>query len=370
MIDEWFEDIIDRLCDWAPAYFSPRMTRFRGNRFGWRMTLYASAMKRQIWGALTSIKWMEDEAPQEEPADREDTARDPALDKLDPQMRREVESWNDELKSWTEKQERERKKWRSPKERFFIWWAGRREREEKREVKWAARDAAAQQRANKHMHILFPLMQRIQRSFFPVMLLYTALTALGICAVPGSTMAYMAAACAVMWLAAAMEAGYPPVAGAVRQRYLAAMMLRAAAFLILLPMYFGLYLGYGVSSNVILQSTMLIFLFAHLLLTLALVAFNGRQPLFLRALSAVLGVFPALSAAAAVALAVTKIAMPPLEAAFAVIGALGAVMAFLADKTRTLCDIGGIRLRYTPIWTSFMMETGFLMMILGAWIAG
>ena len=370
MIDEWLEDKVDRLCDWAPRYFSPRMTRFRGTRLGWRLTLYASAAKRQLWGALTSIKWIEDEAPQEETAIVEEAASDPALDRLDPQMRREVESWNDDLKSWSEKQEKERKKWRSPRERFLLWWAGRHEREEKRDAKWAARDAAAEQRANRHMHILLPQMRRIEMSFFPVMLLYTALSALGVCAVPGRTMAYMAASSCAMWLAAAVEAGYPPIAGAIRQRYLAAMTLRAVSFLILLPMYFGLYVGHGVSSNVILQSTMLIFLFAHLLLTLALVAFNGKQPLFLRALSGVLGVFPALTAASAIALAVTRLAMPPLEAAFALIGALGAVMAFLADRTRMLCDLGGIRLRYTPVWTSLMMETGFLMMILGAWIAG
>ena len=370
MIDEWFEKRIDQLCDWAPMYFGPRMMRFRGMRLGWRLTLYASAIKRRLWGALTSIKWIEDEAPQEEPAVMEETGSDPALDKLDPQMRREVESWNDELKTWSEKQEKERKKWRSPRERFLIWWAGRHERERKRDEKWAAKDAAAEQRANRHMHILMPLMRRIEKSVFPAMLVYTALSALGVCAVPGSTMAYMAAACCAMWLAAAVEAGYPPIADAIRQRYLAAMTLRAAAFLILLPMYFGLYLGYGVSSNVILQSTMLIFLFAHLLLTLVLVAFNGKQPLFLRALSGALGMFPALTAASAIALAVTRLAMPPLEAAFSVIGALGAVMAFLADKTKAICDLGGIRLRYTPIWTSLMMETGFLMMILGAWIAG
>ena len=183
-------------------------------------------------------------------------------------------------------------------------------------------------------------------------------------------MAWMAAACCAMWLSVAVETGYPPIAGSVRQRYLTAMTLRAASFLILLPMYFSGYVGQGVSSNVILQSAMLILLFAHLLLTLTLVAFNARQPLFLRALSGVLGVFPALTTAAAIALAVTRLAMPPLEAAFAGIGAIGAVMAFCADRAATLHDLGGIRLRYTPVWTGLMMEIGFLLMILGAWIAG
>jgi len=45
-------------------------------------------------------------------------------------------------------------------------------------------------------------------------------------------------------------------------------------------------------------------------------------------------------------------------------------MAFCADRAATLHDLGGIRLRYTPVWTGLMMEIGFLMMILGAWIAG
>ena len=369
MIDEWLEEKVDRLCDWAPRYFSPRMTRFRGTRIGWRLTLYGAAMKRRLWGALTSIKWMEDEDPIEE-APQPEEVHDPQLDKLDPAMRREVESWNDDLKAWSEKQEKERKKWRSPKERFLIWWAGRHEREEKRDAKWAMREAAAEQRAQKYMHLLAPLMRRIEASRFPVMLLYTALAALGVCAVPGSTMAYMAAACCSMWLSVAVETGYPPVAAYVRQRYLTAMSLRALGFLFLLPMYFESYVGHGVSSNVILQSAMLVLLFAHVVLTLALVAFNKRQPLFLRALSAVLGAVPALTAAAAIAMGVTRLAMPPLEAAFALLGAMGALMAFFADRVRTLCDLGGIRLRYTPVWTGLMMEAGFLLMIFGAWIAG
>lgn len=370
MIDEWLEKKVDQLCDWAPAYFGPRMMRFRGTRFGWRMTLYASAIKRQLWGALTSIKWIDDEPVEEAPVIAETKPSDPALDKLDPQMRREMEDWNDDLKAWTEKQEKERKKWRSPKERFLIWWAGRHERAQKREARWEKRDAAAQARAQKHMERLKPLMLRIDGSRFALMLLYTALAVLGVCAEGGGAMAYMAAACCAMWLSIAVETGYPPIAGGVRQRYLASMTLRTASFLMLLPMYFGGYVGQGVSSNVILQSTMLILLFAHAALTVVLVAFNARQPLFLRALSGAMGVFPALTAAASIALAVTRLAMPPLEAAFAVLGALGAFLAFCADRAITLRDLGGIRLRYTPIWTSLMMEIGFLMMILGAWIAG
>ena len=368
MIDEWLEEQVDRLCDWAPRFFAPRMMRFRGTRFGWRMTLYASAVKRQLWGALTSIKWMEDEEIEEEIPVIE-TASDPELDILDPQTRREVESWNDDLKAWSEKREKDREKWRSPKERFLIWWAGRHERAQRREARWAKREAAAEQRAQKHMHRLLPLMRRVEESRFACMLLYTALAALGVCAA-GGMMTFMAAACCVMWLSVAVETGYPPIAGGVRQRYLTAMALRAVSFLCLLPMYFLAYVGHGVSSNVILQSAMLILLFAHLLLTLALVAFNKRQPLFLRALSAVLGAIPALTAAAAIALAVTRLAMPPLEAAFALIGAAGAVMAFCSDRAGTLHDLGGIRLRYMPVWTGLMMEIGFLMMILGAWVAG
>ena len=369
MIDEWREERVDRLCDWAPGYFGPRMTRFCGTCFGWRMTLYASAIKRRLWGALTSIKWIDDEPPQEETAAAE-TPADPALDGLDPQTRRDVEAWNDEQKAWLKKQEKERKKWRSPLQRLKIWWAGRHERAQKREQRWAQREAAAERRVQKHMHLLLPLMLRIEKSRFAVMLLGTALSALGVCAVPGADMAYMAAACCMMWLSCAMEAGYPPVAARVRQRYLAAMGLRTGSFLILLPMYFTGYVGQGVSSNVILQSTMLILLFAHAALTLPLVALNRRQPPLLRALAGVMGVIPALTAAAAIALCVTRLAMPLPEAAMAVVGAAGAFLAFFADRVQMLCDIGGIRLRYTPIWTDLLMELGFFMMILGAWRVG
>ena len=54
----------------------------------------------------------------------------------------------------------------------------------------------------------------------------------------------------------------------------------------------------------------------------------------------------------------------------AVMGAAGAFLAFFADRVQMLCDIGGIRLRFTPIWTDLLMELGFFMMILGAWRVG
>lgn len=366
MIDEWLEGYIDKLCEIVPAYVRPRMVKFRTTRVGWRLALYAAGFKRRVWGALTNIQWMEKEelAP---PEPQIQQAADPALDRLDPATRREIEAWNEQQKAWEEKQKKERRKWRTPLQCAKDWWAGRHERERRRDERWDRREAAAEERAQKHMHRMLPLMEAVKRSRFASLLLLTVFAVLGVCAQGGGTMAYLAAACCAMWLAIAMETGYEPVAGGVRQRYLAAMALRTGSFLMALPFYFEGYAGQGVTSNVILQSAMLVLLFAHLAFYLALVAFNARQPLFLRLLSGLVGVIPALTAAAAIALAATQLALPMPAPAAGVIGACGALLAFAADRIATITELGGIRLRYTPLWNGLFLEAGFFMMVLGAW---
>lgn len=369
MIDEWCERQIDRLCAFLPAYISPRMTRFYTTKLGWRLYLYVRSFKRSVIDAVLRIQWIEKEEPDltEEPVPEEE--EDPALQKLDPAMRQEIEAWNEEQKIWTEKAEQERRMRRTPQERLAQWWRGRHERAARREEKWAARDAQAQAKADEHMIRFIPMMDALKKSRFVFMLLFTLLAALGVIATGGGEIGYLAASCCAMWLATAFESGYQPVCGGVRQRYLSMVFLRALSFLLLLPMYFGAYVRQGVSSNVVLQSAMIVLLFAHGAFFFALIAFNGRQPLLLRALSGLLGVVPALAAAAAIALAATMLGRAmPLPAA-GVIGAVGALLAFSADRLVSITELGGIRLRYTPAWIGVFMEAGYFMMLIGSWMA-
>lgn len=193
------------------------------------------------------------------------------------------------------------------------------------------------------------------------------LSALGVLAVGGRLMGATAASLGVLWLSAAIENGYAPIAGGVRQRYLASTLLRTCAIALMMLGYFFGYAAQGVASNVVLQSAMLITLTVHAVLFLSMVMLNTRQPLLLRVLAGVTGVLPALTAASAVALAATCLFRPwplPLSGAAC---ALGAVMAFLGDELITITHLGGIRLKYHSIWVCLLMTGGFTLMLLGAW---
>ena len=48
--------------------------------------------------------------------------------------------------------------------------------------------------------------------------------------------------------------------------------------------------------------------------------------------------------------------------------AVGAMLAFCADRLTTLSELGGIRLRYGPVWVSAFTVLGWFLMILGAWL--
>ena len=68
------------------------------------------------------------------------------------------------------------------------------------------------------------------------------------------------------------------------------------------------------------------------------------------------------------ALAATQLALPMPAPAAGMIGAIGALLAFAADRIATITELGGIRLLYTPLWQGLCMEAGFFMMVLGAWL--
>lgn len=369
MIDEFFERQIDRLCEFVPAYCSPRFTRFTATRLGWRMYLYISAFKRRVGGAFSKIQWIEKE---EAPTPAEQTAQeaeDPALMELDESTRKAVRAWHEENKRWAEKTREEQKRRRTLKQRLSDWWAGRHERAKKREARWDAREREADERAQRVMERMLPTISAIQKSRFGLMLLLSLLCVVGTVTTGSGDLAYLAAACCALWLSIAFDMDYTPISGQTRQIHLAATLLRALGFLFTLPAFYGGYMRQGVSSNVVLQSTMIVMLFTHAVFFVALVAFNRRQMLMLRALAGVCGVLPALGAASALALAATYLARPlPLPIA-GLLMAVGALLTFAADRMITLRELGGIRLRYDAILVSVLLCGGMLMAICGAWMA-
>ena len=194
-----------------------------------------------------------------------------------------------------------------------------------------------------------------------------ALCALGVPAVGGPFMAACAAAMGFFFLTEGIETGYPPVCRGVRQRFLLALMLKTAGCGALLLAFYGSYARQQVTTNVVLQSTMLAMLGVHALLFFALTAFNRRQPLLLRALSGVLGTVWALCAAAAIALAASQMAAPPAQLAAALGAAVGALLLLLALELDTMTQLGAIRLRYGRLWQALFRLAALALVLLYAW---
>ena len=207
----------------------------------------------------------------------------------------------------------------------------------------------------------------VTRARFPVLLYLLSLSALGVLASGGALAGGCAAAIALYWLAEGISLGYAPICGAIRQRYLWAAGLRALADGALLLAFFRRYVAQSLPLNVVLQGAMIVALFIHAVLFLALIAFNRRQPLLLRALWGVLGALPALSAAAAVALAASRLAAPPLKLAAAICSSAGAALILLARELEAMEHLGGIRLRYGALWQTVMQLLGLVLVLAGAW---
>ena len=78
--------------------------------------------------------------------------------------------------------------------------------------------------------------------------------------------------------------------------------------------------------------------------------------------------FPALTASAAVTLAVANLAQPAGIAAAAMLRALGATGMFLGDRLMAANALGGIRLKYESVWEWLLLCGGLTLMTVGAWL--
>lgn len=303
MIDEYFDQLVDRLCRSVPNVVKPRMIRLSDSSIGWRAKLYAGTAWSKIAGAFGHIK-------------NEET--------MELFMRESEERGDDEIKRLKQ---------------FF----------------------------RERILVLAKLEAWGRTIRFTGMLILLMLCTLAIAAKGGTGLGITAASLCVMWLSTAIESSYAPVSRGIRQRYLAATLLRSFAIGLMMIQYFFYYVVQGVPSNVVLQSAMIITVAIHDILFLTLIAFNRRQPLFLRALAGVTGMLPALTAASACALAASCVFRPwPLPFSGAA-GALGAILVFMGDQLITMTQLGGIRLKYQSIWVCMLMTGGFTLMLLGAW---
>lgn len=303
MIDDFFDRLVDRLCQFVPMVVKPRAVRFSNSCFGWRTKLYIGTLWSKIAAAFGHIKNEEN---------------------MERFMRESEERSDDEIKRL----------------KAFI----------------------------KERVLVLTKLDAWDRTIrFTGMLVLLMICVLGIAEKGGMGLGITAASLCIMWLSTAIESNYAPVARGVRQRYLAATILRSAAIGLMMVGYFFYYIVQGVPSNVVLQSAMIITVAIHDLLFITLVAFNRRQPLFLRALAGVTGMLPALTAASACALAASCLFRPwPLPFS-GVACALGAILAFAGDQLITMTQLGGIRLKYHSIWVCLLMTGGFTLMLLGAW---
>ena len=286
MIDEFFERLIDRLSERVPAAVVPRMTLLSNSSIGWRFKLYFGTAYDKVRAAFTHIS---------------------NEDNMDLFLRETAEKGDDSI----------------------------------------ARVAGF---VREQLTLLSRLESRGRTIRFTGMLFLLMLAVLGIAADRRPGMGVMAASLCVMWLSVAVESDYRPVSSVIRQQYLAATLLRMLSISLMLIHYVSSYTARGVPNNIVLQSAMIIMLVIHGMLFLALVFLNTRQPFFLRALSAVTGCAPALTAAAAFALAASCISRPWPAPLSGVLGVLGTLFAFMGDQLITITHLGGIRLKYYSIW--------------------
>ena len=199
--------------------------------------------------------------------------------------------------------------------------------------------------------------------------LFLLLLAGGICVQTGSRVcAALAAFSGLSWLASALDAQYAPISMRVHQTYIVSRILCAFSFLPLLLLY---YRGYRMHAtvNILLQGIMLSAFVVYLLLYLLFVALNGRQSLYLRLLSGVLGILPVLMLSAAVAYAFVHMGSGFMMILSGILTILGAAFLFISDRIESLVSLGAVRFRYRYFRYWIFHTTGFLFLLLSSFIS-
>lgn len=304
MIDEYFDRLVDQWCQSIPRYLKPRMILLSNFSPGWRMQLYFGTLGRNIASLFSRVSTDE---------------------QMDLTLREGSEHIDDGLDKIAN---------------FF----------------------------KEQLILLARLDERGRNIRFAASLFLMMLSVLGVVATGHNGMGVMAASVCLLWLSTAVESDYAPISRGIHQQYLAATLLRTGAIALMLVHYFFSYIRQGVPSNVVLQCSMIIMIAIHLVLYLAFVMLNTRQPLLLRALAGLTGMATALTAAAACTLCASILFRPWPLPLCGMMSALGAVFAFLGDELITIHNLGAIRLKYHSIWVCLLLCVGFALMLCGAWM--
>lgn len=305
MIDEYVDRLVDHWCEVVPRVTRPWIILLKNSSPGWRIELYFGTLGRSMESAFLSVNTEE----------KMDRALDEGSEQIDEGLNR---------------------------------------------LKWMfKRQLVLMARLDAQGHTLR----------FCGALLLMLMAALGVVATGGGGMGIMAASLCMLWLSMAVESDYAPVCGSIRQTYLVGLLLRTGAIGMMMLHTFSRYAAQGLPSNVVLQSTLLVMLGIHAVLFAVLVLFNARQPLFLRVLAGLTGTVPAMTAAAAEALAAAWLFQPWPMPVSGILGALGALLAFLGEELILMNNLGGIRLKYHSIWVYLLTIGGFMMMLLSVWLA-
>lgn len=304
MLDEWIERQVDRACIAVPKYLRPRLIRMSDSGLGWRICLYCISMYNALKRMLSHIK---DEENAESFAKETLAKGGDQIDELGRFLRR--------LGAVLERME-----------------------------------------------------ARSRRTLFAGLLFLALLCALGVLATGSALLAGCAAALMFFFLGESMEAGYRPVSRYVRQRYLAAILLRAGGYGTLTLSLFRLYASGGLPTNIVLQSAMIVMLFVHMVMFLGFAAFVRAQQPMLRVLTGLLGVLPALAAAAALSVAASLIGVSPLAAIYGFMIAGGVMLLFLTEQLYMIDRIGLVPIPLNGLITCALSLLGHALLITAAWL--
>ena len=203
---------------------------------------------------------------------------------------------------------------------------------------------------------------------FVLMLFFVALSACG-CALIGTwELATLAFLFVVSWLSTAFDLSYKPVIGRIRQVYIAARLLSALSMLFPSMMYYVHYRNRGVANNMMLQGMLIFMLLTHLVLFTVMILPNRQQSLFLRVLSGILGIIPALLVANVVSYSATLLGMGFGGMAGGFMRIMGSVMLFVTDRIESLNSLGSLRFAFSELLLFFCYLMGCILLLTAAWV--
>lgn len=374
VLDEALLTALDWTIEKLSGFFAPWAIRIRRSIIGYRPTLIKRGVCsgiRNLVGKVVSAS--QGDGPFQSLMPKEEAAGEGAA-----QKKEETPGETPDGEKKDDAKEKEKKenlfvrlaRWALM--RFYHWRVRRKKQREKNKARRQKEHSERlEHRAQRRAAIdrtLCAAQEALSRGMFAYLLLMTLLCACLLAAKGTRELAVLSAFFCLNWAAEAMHCGYEPLCAGVRQRYLAAVLLRGFSYLALLLSYFFAYSSDLISSNVLLQATMALTGIVHLAMFFSFVAFNRRQQLFLRVLAGVMGIAPALACAAGTALGVATAAKALNVAAGGILRAAGICLAFLCEQVNMISALGGNRLRFGRLWGGTMMAIGFFMMLGGAWL--